>query len=174
MGETDQLATCCRSPVSGRASHAAGKGAALVGARRRPGTTARPPKQIAANLRQFVGGEPALPCTRLAEMTEIGNFSAVPMGRSRLTIPSDRHRRPRDRRRLLGVVFSPQPEAARAGEGVNVVGARAFARLGLSQIRAAVETQALERLEQRLEDLAPSIEARNGHTSANRSYRTAH
>ena len=44
----------------------------------------------------------------------------------------------------------------------------------LSQLRAMVETQALERLEQRLEELAPTIEARNGHTFANRSARTAH
>lgn len=44
----------------------------------------------------------------------------------------------------------------------------------LSQLRAMVETQALERLEQRLEELAPSIEARHGHTFANRSARTAH
>jgi len=44
----------------------------------------------------------------------------------------------------------------------------------LSQLRAMVETQALERLEQRLEELAPSIEAHNGFTSANRSARSAH
>ena len=46
----------------------------------------------------------------------------------------------------------------------------------LSQLRAMVETQALERLEQRLEELAPSIEAkaRNGHTFANRSTHATH
>jgi hypothetical protein len=45
----------------------------------------------------------------------------------------------------------------------------------LSQMRAMVETQALERLEQRLEELAPSIEGKgHGHQSANRSTRTAH
>ena len=45
----------------------------------------------------------------------------------------------------------------------------------LSQMRAMVETQALERLEQRLEELSPSIEGRtNGHQGANRPARTAH
>ena len=38
----------------------------------------------------------------------------------------------------------------------------------LAQMRAMVETQALERLEQRLEEIAPSIEGRDhGYTSAN-------
>jgi predicted exporter len=45
----------------------------------------------------------------------------------------------------------------------------------LSQMRAMVETQALERLEQRIEELAPSIEGKtNGYQSANRPTRTAH
>ena len=45
----------------------------------------------------------------------------------------------------------------------------------LSQLRAMVETQALERLEQRLEELAPSIEGRTyGHTGENRPSRAAH
>ena len=45
----------------------------------------------------------------------------------------------------------------------------------LAQVRGMVETQALERLEQRLEELAPSIESRNhGHQGANRPSRTAH
>jgi hypothetical protein len=45
----------------------------------------------------------------------------------------------------------------------------------LSQLRAMVETQALERLEQRLEELAPNIEGRGyGHTGANRPPRAAH
>ena len=45
----------------------------------------------------------------------------------------------------------------------------------LSMLRAALETQSLERLEQRLEELAPSIESRNhGHQGANRPSRTAH
>jgi hypothetical protein len=45
----------------------------------------------------------------------------------------------------------------------------------LSQMRAMVETQALERLEQRLEELSPSIEGRtNGQQGANRPARTAH
>ena len=45
----------------------------------------------------------------------------------------------------------------------------------LAQMRAMVETQALERLEQRLEELAPEIEGRNhGHTSSNRSPRATH
>ncbi len=45
----------------------------------------------------------------------------------------------------------------------------------LAQMRAMVETQALERLEQRLEELAPSIEGRNhGHTSADHAPRSTH
>jgi hypothetical protein len=45
----------------------------------------------------------------------------------------------------------------------------------LAQMRAMVETQALEHLERRLEELAPSIESRNhGHQGANRPSRTAH
>jgi len=45
----------------------------------------------------------------------------------------------------------------------------------LSQIRAMVETQALERLEQRLEELAPSIESKSrGFTSTDHPARTAH
>src|SRR5262245_31258572 len=45
----------------------------------------------------------------------------------------------------------------------------------LAQMRAMVETQALERLEQRLEELAPGIEGRNhGFTSADRSPRSTH
>ena len=45
----------------------------------------------------------------------------------------------------------------------------------LSMLRAALETQTLERLEQRLEEIAPTIEGRNhGHQSANRPTRTAH
>ena len=45
----------------------------------------------------------------------------------------------------------------------------------LAQMRAMVETQALERLEQRLEELAPSIENRNhGHTSADHAPRSTH
>ena len=45
----------------------------------------------------------------------------------------------------------------------------------LSILRAALETQSLERLEQRLDEIAPSIESRNnGHAGANRSARTAH
>jgi hypothetical protein len=46
----------------------------------------------------------------------------------------------------------------------------------LSQMRAMVETQALERLEQRLEELAPSIEEKQprGCTSTDRPSRAAH
>ena len=45
----------------------------------------------------------------------------------------------------------------------------------LSQMRAMVETQALERLEQRLEELTPTIEGKaSGYQSANRPNRTAH
>jgi hypothetical protein len=45
----------------------------------------------------------------------------------------------------------------------------------LAQMRAMVETQALERLEQRLDELAPSIEGKaNGYSTANRPSRTAH
>ena len=45
----------------------------------------------------------------------------------------------------------------------------------LSQMRAMVETQALERLEQRLEALAPSIEGKpRGFTSTDHPSRTAH
>jgi hypothetical protein len=45
----------------------------------------------------------------------------------------------------------------------------------LAQLRAALETQALERLEQRLEELAPAIEGKaHGYTSANRPSRSAH
>jgi hypothetical protein len=45
----------------------------------------------------------------------------------------------------------------------------------LSQMRAMVETQALERLEQRLEELAPSIEGKSrGFTSTDHPSRTAH
>ena len=45
----------------------------------------------------------------------------------------------------------------------------------LSQMRAMVETQALERLEQRLEELAPSIEGKSrGFTSTDQPARTAH
>ena len=45
----------------------------------------------------------------------------------------------------------------------------------LAQMRAVVETQALERLEHRLEELAPSIESRShGFTSANRSPQSTH
>ena len=45
----------------------------------------------------------------------------------------------------------------------------------LAQIRAMVETQALERLEQRLEELAPSIEGKShGHTTANRPPQSTH
>jgi hypothetical protein len=45
----------------------------------------------------------------------------------------------------------------------------------LSQMRAMVETQALERLEQRLEELAPSIEGKaRGFTSTDHPSRTAH
>ena len=45
----------------------------------------------------------------------------------------------------------------------------------LAQMRAMVETQALERLEQRLEEIAPSIEGRtHGYQGANHPSRTAH
>jgi hypothetical protein len=45
----------------------------------------------------------------------------------------------------------------------------------LSMLRAAIETQSLERLEARLEELAPTIENRNhGYQNANRPARTAH
>ena len=45
----------------------------------------------------------------------------------------------------------------------------------LSQMRAMVETQALERLEQRLEELAPSIEGKaRGFTSTDHPSRAAH
>ena len=45
----------------------------------------------------------------------------------------------------------------------------------LSQMRAMVETQALERLEQRLEELAPAIEGKSrGFTSTDHPSRTAH
>ena len=45
----------------------------------------------------------------------------------------------------------------------------------LSQMRAMVETQALERLEERLEELTPATESRaHGLTRANRTARTAH
>ena len=46
----------------------------------------------------------------------------------------------------------------------------------LAQMRAMVETQALERLEQRLEELAPSSSEGNGRglPSPNSSHRTSH
>jgi hypothetical protein len=45
----------------------------------------------------------------------------------------------------------------------------------LGQLRAMVETQALERLEQRLEELAPSIEGKtHGHTTASRPSGSTH
>ena len=45
----------------------------------------------------------------------------------------------------------------------------------LAQMRAMVETQALERLETRLEELAPSIEGKaHGYQNANHPSRTAH
>jgi hypothetical protein len=45
----------------------------------------------------------------------------------------------------------------------------------LSMLRAALETQALERLEQRLEELAPSIEGEShGHTTASRPSGSTH
>jgi hypothetical protein len=45
----------------------------------------------------------------------------------------------------------------------------------LAQMRAMVEAQALERLEQRLEELAPSIEGKpHGYTSTNRLSRSPH
>ena len=45
----------------------------------------------------------------------------------------------------------------------------------LSMLRASLETQALERLEQRLEELAPSIEGKgHGHTTANRTPHSTH
>jgi hypothetical protein len=45
----------------------------------------------------------------------------------------------------------------------------------LSMLRAALETQALERLEQRLEEIAPSIEGKAlGHTPTTRSPQSTH
>jgi len=46
----------------------------------------------------------------------------------------------------------------------------------LAQMRAMVETQALERLEQRLEELAPTIEGNKtrGYTNPNHPSRSAH
>jgi hypothetical protein len=45
----------------------------------------------------------------------------------------------------------------------------------LSILRAALETQTLERLEQRLDEIAPSLESRNhGQQSANRQNRSTH
>jgi hypothetical protein len=44
----------------------------------------------------------------------------------------------------------------------------------LAQLRTMVETQALERLEQRLEELAPGIEARHGHTHSDRQAQLTH
>jgi hypothetical protein len=45
----------------------------------------------------------------------------------------------------------------------------------LAQLRAMVETQTLEKLEQRLEELAPSIEGKShGHTTANRTPHSTH
>ncbi len=45
----------------------------------------------------------------------------------------------------------------------------------LSMLRAAIETQALERLEQRLEELAPSIEGKaHGFTRTNHPHRSTH
>ena len=46
----------------------------------------------------------------------------------------------------------------------------------LSQLRAMVETQALERLEARLEELAPDIQGKSsrGHTTANRPSGSTH
>jgi len=45
----------------------------------------------------------------------------------------------------------------------------------LGQMRAMVETQALERLEQRLDELSPSIEGKShGHATANRTPRPTH
>ena len=45
----------------------------------------------------------------------------------------------------------------------------------LSMLRAALETQTLENLERRLEELDPSIEGRNhGFTNANRPARSTH
>ena len=45
----------------------------------------------------------------------------------------------------------------------------------LAQMRGMVETATLERLEQRLEELAPSIEGRtHGHSSTNRSTSSTH
>jgi hypothetical protein len=45
----------------------------------------------------------------------------------------------------------------------------------LSQLRAMLETQALERIEQRLEELEPAIETHNpGHGGINRPIRLAH
>jgi hypothetical protein len=45
----------------------------------------------------------------------------------------------------------------------------------LSMLRAALETQSLERLEQRLEELAPSTESKgHGFTSSNPTPRATH
>ena len=44
----------------------------------------------------------------------------------------------------------------------------------LSQLRAMVETQALERLEERLNELAPNSEARNGYPRTNRTSAATH
>jgi len=45
----------------------------------------------------------------------------------------------------------------------------------LSQMRGMVETQALECLEQRLEEIAPSIEGKaHGHATANRQTQSTH
>lgn len=45
----------------------------------------------------------------------------------------------------------------------------------LAQMRGMVETQALERLEQRLEEIAPTIEgSSHGHSSANQATRATH
>jgi hypothetical protein len=44
----------------------------------------------------------------------------------------------------------------------------------LAQLRTMVETQTLERLEKRLEELAPEVEARHGDTHADRQTRLPH
>jgi hypothetical protein len=45
----------------------------------------------------------------------------------------------------------------------------------LAQMRGMVETQALERLEQRLEELAPSFESKgHGFTNSDRAHRSTH
>ncbi len=44
----------------------------------------------------------------------------------------------------------------------------------LSQLRAMVETQALERIEERLEELAPTMEGRNGFPRTNRKPSATH